>query len=251
MKTLIFFREGLSGHYLKSIIDDTADPIGFRVDPWYPGIYRDELYDPQEDCACLHPDGVDVESVVKEFDLVLNIQVYQKIYHAIYNNFYKKFLVENPTEQDKFKSWTDDPVYWYDRTYYNIKEYYHLHAQDQNKYALPNVVNFDHLLEDDYIADLLEQYFSKSINNNTKRIIAEYRSHQLQYELTKTGQSMADIVSALPDQAFIDSPWFASYCIFKYETNNNLLESQRTWSIDLMPHLIDRQILLSIADQYS
>lgn len=250
MKTLIFFREGLSGHYLKSIIDDTVDTMNFRVDPWYPGIYQDQPDELTEDCVCLHPADVDPLEIMPKFDLVLNIQVYDKIYHAIYNNFYKKFLIENPAEQVKFNTWTDDCVYWYDRTYYNIKEYYRLYCQDREVYSFPNTVNFDHLLDHNYVEQLLNQYFNKGMNNNTRRIIAEYSSKQLQIDLTTKSKHMQEIAHSIPDQEFVRSPWFASYCIFKYENNNGLSEHQRCWSIDTLARPIDREFLLSIADQY-
>jgi hypothetical protein len=252
MKTLIFFREGLSGHYLKSIIDDSTDKINFRVDPWYPGIYNKLRLDVLNlKCVCLHPSGLNITQLQSQFDLTVTIQVHQNIYHGIYNNFYKKFLIENPDQQHDFKNWQKNPVLWYDRTFYNMKEYHTLYRQDAVNNTIANVIDFDRMLELDYIEHLLKLYYNQPMTKNMCRIVSDYKSLQLQRDLSGNEKTMHDIVASLDDQDFADSPWFAAYCIFKYETNNGLNENQRQWSIDRIERPIDRSFLLSIADQYS
>ncbi len=250
MTTLIFFREGLSGHYLKSLIYDSRTPMGFRVDPWYPGIYDSVRPFVRENCACVHPHLTNHKNLSQQFDLVLTIQVRKKIYHAIYNNFYKKYLIENPHLQDDFKNWHNNMAVWYDQTFYNIKEYYQLYQQDLVENTFSNVIEFDHLLEIDYIEHVFKHYYNKQLTCNMRRIVNTYAELQLQHNLSRDGQCMKDIISVLPDRVFQESPWFASYCIFKYETNNHLLENQRQWSIDSVTKPIDKEFLIAIADQY-
>lgn len=249
MKTIILFREGLSGHYLKSLIDDKNQEISFRVDPWHPGIYN-VPQNVNEDCNCYHPHLMDFENFSMTHKLCLTIQVKEKIYTATYNNFYKKFLIENPGLRDNFKNWQLNATSWYDTCFYNIKEYYQLYQQDLIKNTITNIIEFDNLLELDYIASVFHKYYNRPVTNNMKRIVKTYKELQLQYDLPKNGSDMKEIISLLPDAAFHKSPWFASYCIFKYETNNNLQESQRKWSINLVKKPIDKEFLISIADRY-
>lgn len=256
-KTLILFREGLSGHYLKAIINDSKKQIGFRVDPWHPGIYDDLDFDHLQrsgslgQCACLHPHLIDTEQYMSLYDVTLTIQVHKKIYNACYNIFHKKYLVENIEARKSFDRWQDNLSYWYDLTYYNIKEYRALYEQDLQTNKICNVVNFDRILETEYIADVLDRYFNLAMTDNRKRIIADYRSQQITYSLNKDEQDMGTIVQALPDKVFQQSPWFASYCIFCFEHNNHLSESQRLWSVDHICTPIDRQFLLDLPNQYA
>lgn len=250
MKTLIFFREGLSGHYLKSLIDDSDRPIGFRVDPWYPNIYNTPRPMLREDCMCVHPHLVDHENFSKDFDLILSIQVRQKIYHACYNNFYKKYLIENPHLKEDFANWQSNMLFWYDVTYYNIKEYHWLYQQDLVTNTYKNIVEFDHILEIDYLQQVFSRYFNRSLTDNMKQIVNNYASHQLKLDLGGDQKDMRHIVEPIPDALLEQSPWFASYCIFKYENNNLLQENQRQWSIDLVQRAIDKDFLIGIADQY-
>lgn len=253
MNTLIFFREGLSGHYLKSLITDYEGVIDFRVDPWYPGIYNDpSIHQRNTSCACLHFHMYrkNWQQIIQRYDLILTIQVRNKIYHAIYNNFYKKYLVENPELKPDFDSWTNNLVFWYDTTYYNIKEYHALYQEDLKENQFENVVEFDQLLDVDYIENFMQQYFKKSLTNNMRRIISEYSQKQLQLDLDDAGPGMDQIVSKIPEHLFLESPWWASYCIFKYENLNGLQESQRQWSIDQVHQPINKMFLFDIASKY-
>jgi len=249
MKTLIIFREGLSGHYFKSLVDDLPVDVNFRMDPWYPGIYdqktRPEISN-EEDCVCLHKADKRYE---QQFDLVLNILVDQKIYQAIYNVFFKKFLIED-IDPEQYKNWKNDLSFWYDKSFYNIKEYYNLLTSDWHNSQYTNKINFDNILDVNYIKEVFKKYYNRELTDNMVSIINQYRDKQLELDLTRDGNSMNSILDAVPDDKFDQSPWFASYCIFKYETNNNLNESQRLWSIDDVNAPIDKKFLLSIADKY-
>lgn len=245
MKTLIVFREGLSGHYLKSLVDDENVEVKFRMDPWYPGIY-DTLMPPKQDqtCVCLHqlPDP----DYDKKFDVVFTVLAKQAIYQAIYNVFTKKILIEQSTPAE-FSAWQTNPVYWYDRCYYNIEEYWNLFRQDQ---SLGNIIDFDRILDVGYISDLFQQHYGRQLTTNQRRIVTEYAAKQLDVNLTLHGQTMTEIVAPIPDHKFLESPWFAAYCLFKFERNNGLPESNRLWTIDSVTQPIDKQFLLTVAQQY-
>jgi len=62
---------------------------------------------------------------------------------------------------------------------------------------------------------------------------------------------MQEIVDPISDLQFEQSPWFAAYCLFKFEKNNLLAESQRLWTIDSVTSPIDKKFLLSIEHQYA
>lgn len=250
MNILILFRDGLSGHYLRALINDTPDELGFRVDPWYPGIY-DNLQESaarnaSSSCHCTHK----LSGSLSNYDLMLSILVYRKIYHAIYNHFYKKLLVEQLDLRTRFERWQQESTFWYDTAFYNIKEYYDLFRRDHVENTLPNIINFDLMLDIDYIEEIFKKYLSRPITYNTKRLVTSYGAKQLQYDLSGDEKDMKDILDQIPDDEFSKSPWFAAYCIFKYENNNHLSELQRLWSIDQIDDLIDKKILLSIATQY-
>lgn len=254
MKILILFREGLSGHYLKALIDDYPGEIGFRVDPWYPGIYSSSYINPRSstagDCCCMHTKDVDVQTALARHDLVLSIQVHRRIYHGIYNNFHKKLLVEQLDLRERFLQWQLEPGFWYDIAFYNLQEYYGLFRKDRAANMINDVVDFDLILEIDYIEKIFQKYLRRSINLNTHRLVASYRAQQLQYDLSGDEKHMKDIVAAIPNNEFHRSPWFAAYCIFKYEINNGLQEERRQWSINEIDRLIDKTTLIDIASKY-
>lgn len=259
MNTLILFREGLSGHYLKALIDDSPDTLQFRVDPWYPGIY-DNLECPKNgkmktstpsECHCCHRKDVNLQKALSSYDLVLSILVNRKIYHGIYNNFHKKLLVEQIDLQARYENWHRQSRFWYDIAFYNLKEYYDLFQRDCVENTISNVIDFDFILELDYIEEIFQKYLHRTINDNTRRLVTSYRAHQLQYDLSGDEKTMEDIVEPIPDDEFAVSPWFAAYCIFKYETNNQFSESQRLWSVDEINCVIDKKILLDIATKYN
>jgi len=160
--------------------------------------------------------------------------------------FTKKVLVEQSTP-DQFARWQDHMVTWYDRCYYNIQEYWELFQQDR---PLGQTINFDQILDQDYLDQMFQQYYGQSLTDNQRRIVTEYRDKQLSIPLSTTGTSMQEIVNAVPEHLFHESPWFAAYCLFKFERNNQLLESNRLWTIDDATQPIDQTFLLSVAQQY-
>lgn len=247
MKTLIIFREGHSGHYLQSLINNHPVDAKFRMDNWYPGIYNSLPEKISGDNVCLHHSpGVDYEN---KFDLILTILPDQKIYHAIYNIFFKKMLIEEFTIE-QYQNWQNDPVFWYDKSYYHIKQYYELITQDITNNRYPNIVNFDRMLDKVYLDQIFHLYYGKGLTDIQTTLVEQYKNKQLNIDLPRTGKSMVEITDPIPDSQFVETPWFASYCIYKYEFNNGLTESQRRWSINDIKTIIDKTFLLSLETQY-
>jgi hypothetical protein len=248
MKTLIIFREGHGGHFLKALINNKPVEAKFRMDPWYPRIYNEPLKDfDYGNCVCLHQSpGSDYE---KKFDLVLTILPSQKIYHAIYNIFFKKVLIEQFTNKE-YQDWRNNLLFWYDKTYYNIRDYVDRINQDTSNNRYSNVIDFDQIINEEYISKVFQQYFNVDLSDTQKTLIQQYKDKQLNIQLTIDGKSMSEIVDPIPDNYFVETPWFASYCIYKFERNNGLSESQRLWSINTVTSIIDKKFLLNLENQY-
>jgi hypothetical protein len=236
MKTLIVFREGQSGNFLRNVINNVPlDRVSFRTD--------EVLLN-----AIFFTHKADYVKQSKNFDLVLRILPEKQIYNAIYNNFMKKLLVEDMPDF-KLTDWVQDTNNWYDRCYYNIKEYWELITYDIRTNTYPNVINFDRLLDTDYVASVLKQYYGLGLDADRRDIIDKYRELQLGIGLHTDAKNMIDIVNPV-EHLLATNPWFFSYCVFAYEINNNLTEADRLWSVDNLKGVQTRQNLLEIAEQY-
>lgn len=248
---MIIFREGLSGHYLKSLIQDSDQEIDFRVDKAFiPRYQRPQKVQKKYDCECAHLKDVDLKKAEIRYHPILTIQVYKKIYHGIYNNFHKKLIVENQNLAIDFERWHDNAKFWYDTAYYNIKEYHRLFQQDREQNVLPNIINFDHILELPYIEKIFHRYFHRDLSENIRYRVNSYAKLQMSYDLSGNETNMHDILKVIPDHEFERTPWFAAYCIFKYESAQQFNEGQRLWTIDEIDRLIDKDWLLDISNQY-
>ncbi len=245
MKGYIWFREGLSGHFLKAVLSGSKEPGKFRMDPWYPGIYdsRQDTSDDWLKCGHRLP-------TYQSFDFVLQILVRQKIYHAIYNVFHKKLLIEQIVPE-QYKNWRSNMPFWYDKAFYNIQDYFQKFTQEANASTHSDIVEFDQLLDAEYLNQLSLRYLGKPLQDRSYVVVQEYAQQQLNVELPYHGTDMAEILDTLPDDKINNSPWFAAYAIYKFEYNNNLAESQRRWSIDAITKPIDKQFLLEISQQYN
>jgi hypothetical protein len=238
MKTVIVFREGQSGHYLKSVILNNAlTNVGFRMTEQY-----------QENSITL-THANDYELHKTEFDLILRILPTKQIYLAIYNNFMKKLITEEYSTT-VLDNWQSNPVYWHDRCYYNIVEYYNLITQDIQTNSYPKIINFDQLLDKDYLTSILTQYFQVEYDNAREVIRKTYKELQLSMNLDQNVNNMEDIISVVNDDLLAKNPWFFSYCLHKYEQTNNFVPENRQWSIDNIHQVPTRQLLVSLADQY-
>jgi len=238
MKTVIVFREGQSGHFLKSIIlkNDLRD-VNFRMAEHYSA----------SNITLTHDNNYDTHQA--EFDRVLRILPTCRIYSAIYNNFMKKLIPEEYSAS-VLDNWLSDPVYWHDRCYYNIVEYHDLITKDIQTNCYPDVIDFDQVLDSDYLAQILAKYFQINFDNERENLRKTYKALQLSVDLDQRSTSMTDIVSVVTDDLLIKNPWFFSYCIHKYEQANNLEPKNRLWSINNIHQTPTKQLLLSLAQQY-
>lgn len=253
MVPLVIFREGLGGNYLKSLIEDSDQAIGFRIDQEYTLTSQTPApqYQKKYSCDCAHLKNGELDNVHLTYDPILTIQVHEKIYHGIYNNFHKKLIVEDSELAASFSRWPDQARFWHDTAYYNIKEYHRLFQQDRERNIFPNVVDFDHMLEVSYIEKIFRQYLHRDITENICYRVDAYARLQLAYDLTGQEIDMQNILDAIPDPEFERTPWFAAYCIFKYELANHLTEWQRLWSIDTIDQPINKDWLRNISNQYT
>jgi hypothetical protein len=238
MKTVIVFREGQSGHYLKSIILNNKSAVEFRM----PENYNDSSI------TLTHDNNYQEHAL--NFDSVLRILPTKKIYSAIYNNFMKKLITEEYSTT-VLDNWQAASVYWHDRCYYNIAEYYTLITQDIKTNCYPNIIDFDQLLNSDYLTNILLKYFQIKFDNSQEKIRKTYKNLQLTIDLDHDSTGMADIVEVVTDKLLMKNPWFFSYCIHKYELANNFTPQNRLWSINNIDQTPTRHLLLTLAQQYS
>jgi hypothetical protein len=239
MKTVIVFREGQSGHYLKSVIlKKNLDDVKFRMIEHYPA----------NNITLTHTNNYDKHKA--EFDLVLRVLPTRRIYYAIYNNFMKKLIAEEFSASG-LDNWYKDPVYWHDRCYYNIVEYHDLITMDMQHNCYPNVVDFDQLLDSNYLTLVLTRYFQIDFDQDRDNIRQRYKSLQLPMDLDQPSTRMEDITTVVPDDLLKKNPWFFSYCIHKYEQTNNFTPKNRRWSINDIHQIPTKQLLLALAQQYS
>lgn len=239
MKTVIVFREGQSGHYLKSIIlNDNLTGVGFRMSEKHR----------ESDIALTHNNNY--QEHTSQFDLVLRILPTKKIYSAVYNNFMKKLIAEEYST-DVLDTWHNNPVYWHDRCYYNIVEYYNLITQDIQTNLYTNVINFDRILDKNYLSDVLSKYFQIEFTDSRETIRKTYEELQLSLNLDQNRSDMEDIIDVIDDTLLIKNPWFFSYCIHKYELANNFTPQNRLWSINNIDQPPTKHLLLTLAQQYS
>lgn len=250
MKTCLLFKPGHSGNYIKSLIDDKPIEVQFRIDN-YNAQFNKELLESDvshiNDNQCILMHSVPSKEFLEKFDLVLTILPTNNIYNPIYNNFHKKILIEESISKD-FLNWNNSPMFWYDKTFYNISEHYSINMNEIRSNQIKNIIDFDNILNVEYIEHIFQKYFNRPLTNNMKNIVEEYKKLQLTINLTDAGKSMKEIIKVIDDDMLIKDPWFASYSIFKFEKNNQLLESQRKWSIGNF--IIDKKFLLSIQHKY-
>jgi len=238
MKTVIVFREGQSGHYLKSIIlNSELKNVGFRMAEQYQ----------TNNITLTHENNYTKHK--SKFDLVLRILPTRQIYSAIYNNFMKKLITEEYSAAI-LNDWHSNPVYWHDRCYYNIVEYHRLITQDIETNLYPVVIDFDQLLHKDYLIDILARYCHVEFDDSRENIRKTYKELQLALDLDQASTSMESIVDTVTDDLLVSNPWFFSYCIHKYEKSNNLTQYNRSWSINAIRQVPDKKLLLDLAQHY-
>jgi hypothetical protein len=239
MKRILVHREGQSGHFFLALLEKfDLELIKFRI--------PDYLMSNTYNLEITHE--VDYARHITQFDQVLRILPTKKIYHAIYNNFMKKLIVEQTNLN--FLAWRDNPALWYDICFYNINEYHAMIVDDVEKNQYKEIINFDHMLDHQYLDWVLSTYFDQCMDKERVEVLNNYKKMQLQLDLDNAEVSMQDIANTVPDELFELNPWFFSYCIYKYEKNNNLAESARQWSINNITGIQTKYDLLTIAECY-
>ena len=239
MTTVLVFREGQCGNFLKLLLESPNDcDVKFRISDRHDTDFFN--------LTLTH--AVDYETHKKQFEQVLRILPTKKIYLAIYNNFMKKLIVEEPNLD--FKNWPNNLVNWYDRCYCNINEYYQLITNDIATNQYSELINFDYVYDKNYLEFVLSKYFNQAMTPKRHAIVEEYANLQLQIDLDTAALSMQDIVAPITDTMFRTNPWFFSYCVYKYEKNNNLSELNRKWSIDNIKTIQTAHDLFKISTQY-
>lgn len=234
MKVVIVFCEGHSGHFLRSVI--LSHPVAvasFRISDNLNG-------------KC---NGLDVRLThdpndTLDADCVLRILPTCNIYNTIYNIFMKKVLMEEFPKFD-LTNWVNNPVFWYDKCYYHIQEYYHRICKDISTNTIQNVIDFDQLMDPEYLINLLRQHFHLEFDNNRHALVEKYAGFQLQVNLKNDSVlQMKDILLPITDGMLLKNPWFWAYAVFKFELNNNLTEQDRLWSVNNFKILQTRNDLI-------
>jgi hypothetical protein len=144
----------------------------------------------------------------------------------------KKVLVEE-FPNFELANWVDDPVFWYDKCYYNIEEYYNKIHNDIATNTVGNVIDFDRLTGCHYVANLLQKHFEVDFDHNRRRLVENYADLQLNIDLVDDATlSMQDILKPITDSMLLQNPWFWAYAVFKFEHNNKLTGNHRLWSVN-------------------
>jgi hypothetical protein len=222
MKTVVVFREGYSGHFLRAVILNHPSTVAnFRIDDRLLS-HNKELY-----VQLTHD-----THAISNTDRIFRILPTRKIYNPIYNNFMKKILVEEFPNFD-LANWINDPVFWYDKCYYHIQEYYSKIHNDISTNTIQHVIDFDQLTDTEYLSNMLQQEFQLELDANRRALVKNYAELQLKIDLIDdTTLLMQDILSPITDSMLLQNPWFWAYAVFKFEHNNNLTENRRLWSIN-------------------
>jgi hypothetical protein len=107
------------------------------------------------------------------------------------------------------------------------------------------------MLDQQYIQQILKDYFNKEFGNNQQQLLTNYAQLQLPMDLNNDcAYSMHEILQPITDQMLMQNPWFWAYCVFKFEQNNGLSEQQRAWTVNDITAVQARQNLIDIATQY-
>jgi hypothetical protein len=152
MKATIVFCEGHSGNFLRSVLlNHSASVADFRIN----------------DCLNNSQNGINIllthdPNNVVGVDCVFRILPTRKIYNPIYNIFMKKVLVEEFPNFD-LANWINNPVFWYDKCYYHIQEYYSKIHNDISTNTIQHVIDFDQLTDIEYLSNLLQQHLQRHL----------------------------------------------------------------------------------------
>jgi hypothetical protein len=248
MRTVISFNEGCSGNFLAALVSNSTINEYVRIDTndnlLKYSIVPQLTHIPGRLLDIVVTHSHDYDKIVDKLaaDRVIRIETITGIYNAIYNVFIKKHIAED--RSPILTIWPDRPAYCYDMTFEHLKDY---HAKfSKIKYHTSEILfDFGWTLDVDSIVDFL---VSLGIQPNVD-LIKKYITHQQSILLNHTLSTMTDIVDQIPDDNFTASPWWACYCIFQFEKNNNLPESSRKWTIDSLP-ILNKSNLINLSKLY-
>lgn len=252
MRIAISFDEGCSGNFLAALISNSTIETFKRIDSpdnklgynSFPNFsYIDSNIKPSA-VSVTHENNISLIKQLLGVDKVIRIQPLTGLFSAIYNVFDKKHIFEHQT--DIMDKWPQCPAYCYDMTLEHIKDYYAKFTVNRN-YTGAVVFDFGNFYNKDSIIEFADNH-QLTINNH--ELIDLYQANQLPLLLDiPTSGEMEDIVKIIPDEYFLQSPWFACYCIFCFELVNNLKEIQRSWTVDNLP-LLSRDHLILLSKNY-
>jgi len=251
-KIVISFDEGCSGNFLAALLSNSKISAFNRIDAkenilsydMLPSININGKIKNTKSIIVTHEHKTNIIKQISNVDLIIRIIPVTGIFTAIYNVFFKKAVAGQYT--DVMDQWPNNTAYCYDMTFEHIKDYY-------NKFS-NRTLEHDQLLFDFgwfYDADKLMQFVNKLNIPCHMSLIKKYQEAQLPLLLSlPNSNKMEDIVNLVPDEFFNNNPWFVCYCLFCFEQNNHLLESQRQFSIDQFDSIITARDLISLSSKY-
>jgi hypothetical protein len=266
MRTVISFSEGCSGNFLATFITNFDVAIhkhivdinrvdktlrfnhinlinyGWAMDIDDPSTHRKDLdnftvivthsHDTQKIKSTLNPDQI------------IRIEPVTGLFTAIYNVFTKKLIDDD--KADIMKQWPSAPSYCYDKTFEHLKFYY---AKFSNSQLTADEILFDF----GWIWDLekMNIFLKETGMTGDFDLLKRYQASQLPLLLNlPSTNNMSEIVAQIPSTYFEQSPWFACYCLFCFELNNNLKEEQRLWTIDNLSQVLGPNDLVDLSVKY-
>lgn len=260
MKTVISFDEGCSGNFLAAALTDSVIHKFHRIDApgnileysgmphfgWKGKPHYDWTPENPELKNLIITHETDVKRIKEVFnaDTVIRIQPITGLFSALHNVFSKKHVIEKRIPE--LLSWPKNPSQCYDLTFEHIKDYYKKFTVSRD-YDTAIILDYGYFYNKEKLLNFAKLHNLKISN---EKLIDEYMASQMPLLLNNPGSTnMKDIVALIPDKYFNASPWFACYCIFCFELNNNLPENRRQWSISDTPFL-NKKTLVELSSCY-
>lgn len=253
-RIVISFDEGCSGNFLASIITNSVINTFNRIDIhdshnrfdygcWPTAEYPVTKKLLQHSVIVTHVNNIDQIKEIFQTSTVIRIVPKTGLFTAIYNVFSKKHF-----KKEIVDSWNSNfKGLSYDWCFEHLKDYY-IKFTLMNNFKNSIIFNFGDL----YNKDKLIAFFTE---NNISIINYDYIDRYLTQQMPlvldiPASKNIKDIFSLIPSDFFNISPWFACYCIFCFELNNNFKESDRQWSIAEQA-FINEKTLLDLSTRYS
>lgn len=243
MRTVISFSEGCSGNFLAAFLTNSKIVNAYRIDGANTNLNYSMLpkladySEPLKPVIVTHEHDSQKIRAVLNPDQIIRIEPVTGVFTAIYNVFIKKLIDDD--KEDILTRWPREPAYCYDRTFEHIKYYY---ANFVNSRLTSDEIFFDFGWI--YDANKMTEFCNKINITGDFNLLEKYKQSQLPLLLNLPDtKDINKIISLIPDNYFVQSPWFACYCLFCFEVNNQLTEDQRLWSINEVPVLGPQQLI--------